>query len=140
MRNHDEVVINHDGIVRENSGKSVIVSISASSACSGCHAKGTCNTFGSEEKMVVVDGSYNVQPGDNVTVVMAESTGYKALLIGYIFPFISVITVLITLISIDTPELTAGLLSLTVLIPYYLILSLFRNRIKEKFSFTLKIQ
>jgi sigma-E factor negative regulatory protein RseC len=140
MNDPGEVVINHDGIVRENSGKSVTVSISASSACSGCHAKGTCSTFGSEEKMIVVDGTYDVLPGENVTVVMAQSTGYKALFLGYIFPFVSVIAVLVTLISIETPELTAGLVSLAVLIPYYLILSCFRNRIKEKFSFTLKIQ
>jgi sigma-E factor negative regulatory protein RseC len=140
MKDSEDTLINHDGIVKENSGKSVIVSISASSACSGCHARGTCSTFGNEEKMIEVEGKYNVKPGDTVTVMMMQSMGYKALFLGYILPFISVLLTLITLISLDFRELTAGLASLAVLIPYYLILAFFRKRINEKFTFTLKVQ
>lgn len=140
MKDPEDVVINHDGIVKENCGKSVIVTISTSSACSGCHAKGSCNTFGNEEKMIEVEGSYNVKPGDNVTVMMMQSMGYKALFLGYILPFFSVLATLITLISLNIRELTAGLVSLAVLIPYYFILALFRKKINEKFTFTLKVQ
>jgi len=65
--------------------------------------------------------------------------GYAALFLGYVFPVISVLAVLITLISFRVPELTSGLISLAILLPYYTILYFFRNRINEKFTFTLKV-
>lgn len=139
MKDPENVIIDHDGIVKENSGKSVTISISATSACSGCHARGTCSTFGSEEKIIEVNGSYNVKPGETVTVRMMQSMGFRALILGYVLPFISVVTVLVALISLDFTELTAGLISLGVLLPYYFILFLFRKRINEKFTFTLKV-
>jgi sigma-E factor negative regulatory protein RseC len=132
------VSINHEGIVQKIKDKSVIVSISAVSACSGCHAEGSCTLSGKEEKIIEVSGIYNVKPGDKVIVLMKQSMGYAALTLGYLLPLISVITVLIILISIKVPELTAGISSLAILIPYYAILYFFRNRINEKFTFTLK--
>lgn len=139
MKNSGTTVIDHKGTVKENSGKSVTVSISATSACSGCHARGSCFSHGYEEKIIEVIGSYQVKPGDNVTILMIQSMGYKALFLGYILPFISLLTVLITLVSFNIPELTAGLISLSVLLPYYLILLCFRKRLNEEFTFTLKV-
>jgi sigma-E factor negative regulatory protein RseC len=131
--------IKHAGIVKVADNKSVFVSIISESACAGCHAEGSCNLSGSEEKTVEVKGNYNVKPGDKVTVLMKQSTGYAALFLGYLLPLISVVTTLIILISLDIPELEAGLLSLAILIPYYMILFLFRKRINEKFTFKLTI-
>lgn len=131
--------INHEGTVTKNSDDTVIVSISSSSACSGCHAKGSCSMLGSEEKFIEIHGKYNVKPGDIVNVVMMQSMGFRALTFGYLLPFFAVIITLFVLVSLDYPELTAGLLSLSVLAPYYLILYLCRERINEKFTFSLKI-
>jgi positive regulator of sigma E activity len=130
--------INHEGIVQKKNDKSVIVSISTSSACTGCHAEGSCSLSGKEEKIVEVTGNYDVKPGDLVTVLMKQSMGYAALLLGYVFPVISVIVLLIILVTAKVPELVAGLTSLSVLIPYYITLYFFRRRINEKFTFTLK--
>ncbi|MEI6048502.1 MAG: SoxR reducing system RseC family protein [Bacteroidota bacterium] len=130
--------INHEGIVRKIDKKSAIVIISATSACSGCHAEGSCTLSGKEEKIIEVSGSYNVKPGDTVTILMKQSMGYAALFLGYLFPLISVVVILIILISMKVPELSAGLISLGMVIPYYIILYLFRRRINEKFTFTLK--
>jgi sigma-E factor negative regulatory protein RseC len=131
-------IINHEGIVQKTGDTSVFVAISSSTACSGCHAEGSCNMSGSEEKIIEVTGKYNVLPGDRVTILMKQSMGYVALFLGYLLPLISVIAVLITLIALGVSELTAGLLSLAILIPYYLILFVFRSRINEKFTLTLK--
>jgi len=136
---NSSAIINHEGIVQRIDNKSVIVMISVKSACSGCHAEGSCTLSGKEEKIIEVPGRYNVKPGDLVTILMKESMGYAALLLGYVFPVISVIAVLITLISLRVPELTSGLISLAILIPYYSVLYFFRNRINEKFTFTLKV-
>ena len=139
MKNSESPVINHEGIVQENSGNSVKISFTSSSACSGCREKGSCNISGTEEKQVVVNGCYDVKPGDAVTILMKQSMGYSALFLGYILPFLLILAMLITLVSFNVSELITGLISLAVLLPYYSILYLFRKRVNEKFTFTIKV-
>jgi positive regulator of sigma E activity len=130
--------IEHEGVVKRTDSSSSTVIITTTSACSGCHAEGMCTLSGKEEKIIEVTGSYNLSPGDIVTVRMKKSMGYNALFLGYILPLIVVILTLILLISISVPEGWAGLGTILVLLPYYIILWLFRNRINSKFSFTIK--
>ena len=132
-------IINHEGIVLSNNGGTVIISISSASACSGCHAEGSCNLSGKEEKIIEVHGKYDVKSGERVTILMKQSMGYTALFLGYLFPGIAVVGVLITMISIKVPELFAGLISLAILLPYYTLLFFIRERINKKFTFTLKV-
>jgi sigma-E factor negative regulatory protein RseC len=130
--------IEHEGVVKESGDNFVTVMISSASACSGCHAEGSCTLSGKEEKIIDVTGSYNVSPGDRVTVLMKQSSGYAALFLGYILPLIVVLTVLIILISASVPELISGLIAVAALVPYYGALWIFRNRIGKKFTFTIK--
>lgn len=132
-------IIEHTGIVQECDKKSVVVKILSLSPCSGCHAEGACTMSGMEEKKVVVQGSWNVTPGDNVTVLMKKSTGYAAVLLGYVLPLILLVSVLIIMTGSSVSELVAGLLSIAVLVPYYFIIWLIRKRINNKFTFTLKV-
>ncbi len=130
--------IQHDGIVQKTDGKSVIVKITSKSACSGCHAEASCTLTGNEEKLVTVSGNYTVKAGDAVTVLMCKSMGYAAVLLGYLLPLVVILIILIILTSFSVPELTAGLLSIAVLIPYFTLLYLFRSKIDKKFTFTIK--
>lgn len=139
MKNSGRDVINHKGIVQAIGNNSVIVSIISATSCSGCHAEGQCTLSGKQEKTIEVAGSYNVTPGESVTILMQKSMGFAALLYGYLLPLISVIAMLILLSSLGTPELASGLLSLAILIPYYTILFLFRKKIGKKFTFSLKV-
>ncbi len=129
----------HEGTVLQVAGDSVTVSITAVSACSGCHAESFCNVSGKEEKLIRIPGNYNVNRGDPVTVVMNLSSGYKALILSYIVPLLSVIISLVILTSLEVPELTAGLLSVALLAPWYLLLYLLRSRIDRSFTFSLKV-
>ena len=139
MKDSENLAIKHAGIVKQNSGKSVTVSISATSACSGCHAKNSCNISGAEEKLVEINGSYNVSQGDIVTILMKQSLGYRALLFGYLLPFFIILLTLITMSSMNFSELSTGLVSLATLLPYYSILFIFRKKVNEKFTFSLKV-
>lgn len=130
--------IEHEGVVKSADNKSVTVSIIAESACSGCHAEGLCSLSGKEEKIVEIQGTFNVSPGETVRVLMKQSSGYAAVLFGYVLPLILVVTVLIILASSGVPELAAGLGSVAVLAPYYMVLYFFRKRIDRKFAFSLK--
>lgn len=139
MKNSGREVINHTGIVQAIGNNSVTVVIISATSCSGCHAEGQCTLSGKHEKTIEVTGSYNVTPGESVTILMQKSMGFAALLYGYLLPLILVIAILILLSSLGTPELASGLLSLAILIPYYLILFLFRKKIGKKFTFSLKV-
>jgi sigma-E factor negative regulatory protein RseC len=116
----------------------VVVSITSSSACSGCHAEGICGISGKQEKIVDIKGKYNVSPGDPVTILMEQSTGYKAVVLSYLIPLVIVISSLIALNSFSVSELISGLVSISLLVPYFLILYLFRKKINRSFTFTLK--
>lgn len=129
----------HKGVVRKSDNESVTVIITPESACSGCHAEGSCSLSGKVEKSVIVKGRYNLNEGDNVTVSMKQSTGFTALFLGYVVPLIIVITSLIILVSLSYTELIAGLVSISSLLPYYLLLYLFRKRINDSFIFSIKV-
>lgn len=130
--------IHHEGIVQKVDDKSVIVSIISTSACAGCHSESSCTLSGQKEKIIEVTGNYNVRPGDNVTVLMKQSMGHAAVLLGYFLPFVAVVTTLTILVSFDVSEFAAGLISLSILIPYYSIMYFFRRGINKKFTFTIK--
>ena len=131
--------IDHEGIVEEVVDKVAKVLINSQSACATCQAKGACNTVDQENKLMLVPtGSISVKPGDRVKVLISKNTGLRAVALGYVFPFLLLITVLFVLTEIGSSELRAGLLSLASLVPYYLTVYLFRNRIGNSFSFTLE--
>lgn len=62
----------------------------------------------------------------------------KAVALGYVYPFLLLMAVLIALLSMGVPELRAGILALFSLLPYYLLLFLLRKRIDSTFTFSLK--
>jgi sigma-E factor negative regulatory protein RseC len=124
--------------VEVSGNNNVTVRISSASACSACHAEGTCTMSGHEEKIINISGLYNVSPGDKVTVLMKQSAGYEALFLGYILPLLLVLVLLVVLITASVSELTSGLISVSALVPYYGILWLLRKQIGKKFTFTIK--
>jgi sigma-E factor negative regulatory protein RseC len=131
------VEITHEGIVQETDGNSVTVLLSPLTACKGCYAEKSCNIAGNDFKLINVHGAYNVKTGEKVIVSMKRSMGYSALFLGYLSPLLLVVMVLIVLISFSVNELISGLLSIAILIPYYIILFVFRKLINKKFSFTI---
>jgi sigma-E factor negative regulatory protein RseC len=130
--------IQHDGTVKKVDINSVAVSISSGSACSGCHAEGVCGISGKEQKIIDVKGKYNVSPGDQVVVLLKKTTGYKAVVLSYLIPLVIVVASLVVLNALSVNELAAGLVSISLLLPYFLILYLFRRKINRSFTFSLK--
>lgn len=130
--------IQHAGTVKQVEENSVLVSITSNSACSGCHAEGVCNISGKEEKTISVRGRYNVQPGDNVTVEMSESMGMKAVVLSYVMPVFIIIAGLVVFSFLSISEAASGLAAISLLLPYFIILYIFRKYINRSFTFTLK--
>jgi len=131
--------ISHKGIIKSLTDQHIVVSIVNESACSSCHAKGVCSAADMKDKEVEIrhfSGDYKV--GQSVQIVGKTSQGFKALLYGYVFPFLLVMLVLITLTSLQFSEGISGLISLSALAPYYLILYVTRNKIRKSFEFEIK--
>jgi positive regulator of sigma E activity len=132
--------IEHEGVIRETGKNTVKVSISPVSACGSCRAKGSCSIGSSGERIIDVSPvqGETYHAGQPIRVVLDQSLGIKALALGYFLPFLAVLSLLILLTYAGISEGAAGILSLAMLVPYYLGLSFFRGRLKKDFSFRLE--
>jgi sigma-E factor negative regulatory protein RseC len=137
----DDKVVEHSGIVTRVEEDKVQVSLLNVSACASCHAKGICAVSEAEQKIIDINNFANISGqykiGETVNVSFQQSAGFKALLIGYILPFLLLFITLVTTWTISSNEALAGLLSLAVLLPYFFLLKLFNSRLNKTFSFTI---
>lgn len=126
------------GIVEKIDHDYVKVRIHNQSACSMCYSRGVCTSLGSGERLIDVenDGKHFINPGDTVDIQMVSSSGGMAVILGYVIPFILLITTLL-ISSAYMGEMASAILSLLVLVPYYLVLYTARKKIKKYFRFTL---
>jgi sigma-E factor negative regulatory protein RseC len=131
-------VISHEATVQSVDSDSVTVSLSPGVSCEGCRAERSCGMSDKSVRVIKVNGSFDLHTGEKVNVSIMESQGYVALFLGYLLPLILVVTTLIIFSVLDAGELVSGLASIGMLIPYYIILLIFRRFIGKKFSFTIK--
>jgi sigma-E factor negative regulatory protein RseC len=132
-------MIDHDGVIEHIEGGVAHVKINSESACAACHAKGVCGAADQEEKFIDIQlGETPYIKGESVQVLVAKRLGFKAVALGYVYPFIILMAVLVGLTAIGTNELRAGLIALLSLPPYYLVLFLARNRIGKSFTFSIQ--
>ena len=132
--------IKHSGVVENILGDSVQVRIVQTSACAACKVAGYCNASESKEKLVDVyhAETRNLKVGDVVTVTASTQVAAQALLLGFGLPFVVLVAVLIAVLLITGNEGAAALSGLGALVPYYAVLFLFRNRIRDKLSFSIE--
>ena len=137
--NNFVLMIEHQGIIEHIEGDVAHIRINSVSACASCHAKGACSAADQEEKYldVPLDGAA-FKHGDSVYVQVAKKLGIRAVALGYFLPFLVLMLVLILLTAAGIPELKAGSLALLTLVPYYLLLYLFRKRLESTFTFSIK--
>jgi sigma-E factor negative regulatory protein RseC len=131
--------VDHLGRVNEVTQNDIMVSILSHSACSTCSAKGGCGMSESVEKTVVVHKqNHTFLVGQSVKVLLKQTLGFKALFLGYVIPFIIVLFGLILLTAFKVSEGKAGLISLSLLMPYYLVLYNLRDRLSKQFTFEIE--
>lgn len=133
-------VIEHSATIEQINGGVIYVNVANNSACANCNLNKNCGLFDTKNKSVTVLSSnpelYRV--GQKVMVTIDERKGWVAVAFGYIIPLILVLATLIATNSITNDETASGIYSLLVLIPYYLVLLLFKNTFTKKFDFRIK--
>jgi positive regulator of sigma E activity len=132
-------VIKHTAFVKDVNPESLLVTIESQSECSACNAQGVCNISGYQEKEIEITGfknSYSV--GQKITILFKESSGFKAQLFGYLLPIILLLVTLILSINITGNEGLSGLISISILIPYFITLYFLRHYLKRIFKFEIE--
>lgn len=132
--------IKHAGVVDGVEGECVRVRILQSSACSACKVAAHCNASETKEKIIDVmdaDASHYLK-GDQVMVVADTAVGFRASLYGYLLPLILMVVTLVGVLAATHSEGLAALSALGILMPYYVLLFLMRNKLRNRLSFTLE--
>jgi sigma-E factor negative regulatory protein RseC len=134
-----ELIVKHPGVVRKVSGNVVEVYIIVTSGCASCEVKGSCSMSETKEKSIEVEvpNPDKFLPGQSVTVEMKQSQGTWAVMLGYFFPFIVLITSLFTFVLLDFEQGIAGLFSLGMVVIYFLALIFFKGYLRSKFTYRL---
>lgn len=117
------------------------VRILQTSACAACKVAGHCNASESKEKIVdvlnIADTSH-LNVGDEVMVCASRNVANKALMLGFGIPFLLMIGVLVAVLYTTDSEGVAALAAIGSLLPYYFLLWLRRDSIRQKISFYLE--
>ena len=129
--------ISHEGIVTRIDDNNVEVKILSKSACASCNIKGACNMSEMKEKIISINTpkANDFQIGQNVMVSMGLGQANKAVVFAYVIPTIILFSMIFILNYFKIEEGINALISIGSLVPYYLILFLFRDKMKRKFEY-----
>ena len=92
-----------------------------------------------KEKEVEIEswkGTYT--KGEFVEVIASESQGFRALFVAYLLPLIILLATLIILLQTTGNESLAAISALGILVPYYGILYLLKEKIKQTLNFSIR--
>lgn len=129
--------ISHEGIITGIDNNNVQVKILSKSACVSCNIKGACNMSEMKEKIIVIPrpNDKELSMGQEVTVSMGLGQANKAVIFAYVIPTIILFSMIFILNYFKVEEGINALISIGSLIPYYLILFFFKDKIKRKFEY-----
>ena len=138
QKNND--VVSHEGIVQSIDGEKVVVKMTVSSACTGCHARHLCSSLDTRDKQVEAENVSHLplEVGEKVTVELQEKLAMKAVILCFLIPLIVMLVVFIVFNNLINSELWASLGSLGSIALYYFVVWLFRGKIARDYSFIIK--
>lgn len=71
-------------------------------------------------------------------VVADTAVGFRASLYGYLLPLILMVVTLVGVLAATHSEGLAAVSALGILMPYYVLLFLMRNKLRNRLSFSLE--
>lgn len=128
--------ISHIGKITDITPEVTTVEIVSESACGSCHAKAFCGLGDARTKAVQLPTSTEMfSVGDTVNVNLRRSMGFKAVWLSYVIPLLVLLATLLPLLSFGIGELTSALIALSATAAYYFLIYLFRDKLKNEYSF-----
>lgn len=130
----------HEGVVESVDGNMVRVRILQASACSGCRVKSLCKVSESKEKLIDVEcgDASRFAVAQKVNVVGTTGQGMRAVMLAFTLPLVLLLTVVIGCSALGFSDGTAAVCALAVLVPYYIVLFLMRDRLNRRFRFRIE--
>jgi positive regulator of sigma E activity len=123
--------LEHVGLVTDTQNGMVKISL-IGSGCSACH-KSLCMLGDSKAKEVEISSNTNqFKAGDEVIVKINTASGYRAVALLYIIPFILMMLSLAGVSHLGYNEGISGISSLLILIPYYGVIYLLKSNLKSQ--------
>ena len=137
---NNQETISHEGVVTKITDDELEIKIVSQSACAACHAKSACGMGEQAEKILTVprpkDQDFSLMQKVNVT--MAIGQGNKAAVLAYLIPIVLLLAVLFICHGVGLNEGLSALISIVVLIPYYTILYLQRDKLRKRFEYRIE--
>ena len=124
-----------EGIIRRLEGRKVWVEVVVSSACGGCAAKNLCNISEKKNELVEAENflGEDFVVGETVQIQMQQKLANKAVVLGYLLPFIILITGLFGCYALTHIEWLSVLAGIGLTAIYYIILKLMDKRLAKEF-------
>lgn len=124
-----------EGIVRKVQDDRLWVEVVVSSACGGCAAKSLCNI--SEKKNELVEAvnlsGEDFSIGETVQIQMMQKLANKAVVLGYLLPFVILVAGLFVCYALTHIEWLSVLVAFGLTAIYYFILKMFDKRLAKEF-------
>ncbi|HIW09904.1 MAG TPA: SoxR reducing system RseC family protein [Candidatus Rikenella faecigallinarum] len=133
--NHSSGTIRQSATVIRVDAAEIEVEVCRPEACAACKAKSVCSEGGGEGKrMTLVNDGQGYRVGEQIQLVMRRSAGLKAVVIAYLVPVVLVVAALLIFQATPMSDTTAALLTLGILVLYFVIIRLLRGRINNQLT------
>ena len=133
--NHSSGTIRQSATVIRVDAAEIEVEVCRPEACAACKAKSVCSEGGGEGKrMTLVNDGQGYRVGEQIQLVMRRSAGLKAVVIAYLVPVVLVVAALLIFQATPMSDTTAALLTLGILVLYFVIIRLLRGRIHNQLT------
>ena len=130
--------IQHTGVIERIEHPQIYVRVVQQSACSECHAKSFCTSSDSKTTTIEIeDHSGDFEINEQVLIGGQYAMGMQAVWLAFILPLFLVVLFVASGTILFNNELWGGLTGLSILLPYFIIIYLMRDKLKKKFVFTL---
>lgn len=106
-------------------GDTITCTIVCAEACAGCAANALCGAGNEQKTITLVDISRCRNVGDDIEIEVSTKTGLRAIAMAYLIPVVLIIATLLITQSIAISELWQGLITLGVVVIYYIIIKIF---------------
>jgi positive regulator of sigma E activity len=131
------VCIEQKGTVEEITSHYIRVKTRRDVLCGHCNAQGICYMGDGAERIIEINNfTSDIKLGDTVGITISRGMGNKAIVLGYLVPFLILVGTLLMLSQVGLEEWLTGVLSISALIPYFFMLFLLRNRLRKTFRFS----
>ena len=128
----------HSGIISGLTAETITVTLDKNIHCESCSAKGACGISEGVNRSVEINTpGANFSIDEPVEVVLKKNLGYKAVFWAYLLPFFLMLITLV-IASLYLEEWLAGLVSILILLPYFVFVYGLKSYFRETFKISIQ--